>query len=56
MLTTLDATSDSIFAEGIATEPEIAAARENLAAFTDDPATLISGPRLLQVWARKATG
>ena len=32
---------------------EIDAALASLAAFTDDPTTVVSGPRVFQVWSRR---
>jgi hypothetical protein len=40
-------------AEGIATPAEVDAALDSLARFTADPTTLITGPRIYQVWARR---
>jgi SAM-dependent methyltransferase len=52
-LLTLQATADSILAEDLATEDEVAAALSSLAAYTDDPRTLITTPWVFQVWAQK---
>jgi ubiquinone/menaquinone biosynthesis C-methylase UbiE len=52
-LLTLRATEDSVLAEDLATEDEIAAALSSLAAYTDDPRTLITTPWVFQVWAQK---
>jgi len=52
-LSTLDATADAIVAERLASEAEITTALASLAAFTDDPRTLIGGPRVFQLWARR---
>lgn len=52
-LLTLRATADAIRAEGLATDDEIARAEVSLAAFTEDPETLITTPWVFQVWARK---
>jgi len=51
--TTLDATADAIISEGIATKDQITAALESLRRFTDDPSTLICGPRVFQLWSRR---
>ncbi len=51
--TTVAATADVIVSEGVASSDEVQAALASLAAFTEDPGTLISGPRLFQVWARR---
>ena len=50
---TLDATADAIVAAELASEEEIAAAVRSLAMFADDPTTVMGGPRVFQVWARK---
>ncbi|MGO8951635.1 MAG: class I SAM-dependent methyltransferase, partial [Ktedonobacterales bacterium] len=51
-LSTLEATAAAILAEGIASEDELNAALESLAAFTADPRSLIAGPRIFQLWWR----
>jgi len=38
---------------GLATAGEVAAAIADLAAFAADPQSVIGGPRIFQVWARK---
>jgi ubiquinone/menaquinone biosynthesis C-methylase UbiE len=53
VLTTLEAIAAGLEAEGLASQDEIDAALTSLAAFTDDPETVIGGPRTHQVWARK---
>jgi hypothetical protein len=50
---TLEAIADAITGAGLATEAEVAAAIADLAAFAADPQTLLSGPRVFQVWARR---
>ena len=50
---TLDATTEAILAEGLATKDEVTAALASLQEFTTDPRTLISGPRIFQLWARR---
>jgi ubiquinone/menaquinone biosynthesis C-methylase UbiE len=50
---TLAATADAILAEGLATADELAGALSSLRAFTDDPHTLICGPRVFQLWSRR---
>jgi ubiquinone/menaquinone biosynthesis C-methylase UbiE len=50
---TLAATADAILGEGIASEEELNAALADLAAATEDPATMIGEPRTFQVWARR---
>jgi len=51
---TLEATADAIIAEGLTTADELAGALSSLRAFTDDPRTLICGPRVFQLWCRRA--
>ena len=53
---TLDATRDAIVGEHVASADEVDAALADLAGFTADPTTLISGPRVFQVWTRRAPG
>jgi ubiquinone/menaquinone biosynthesis C-methylase UbiE len=55
-LLTLEAIADSILSAGLATAGEVTAAIEDLRAFTTDPDTLISDPRIFQLWARRGTG
>jgi hypothetical protein len=50
---TLDATQEAIVAEGLASADEVAAALADLRRFTDDPTTLISGPRIFQLWVER---
>jgi hypothetical protein len=51
---TLDATSEAILAEGVATSGELAAALASLRQFTDDDTTLIARPRVFQLWSARA--
>lgn len=51
---TLDATSEAILAEGVATSGELAAALASLRQFTDDETTLIARPRVFQLWSARA--
>ena len=53
LVSTLEAGADAIVRAGLATELEVAAAVAGLAAFAADPETVIGGPRIFQVWARK---
>ena len=53
-LMTVEATADAIREAGLASEDEIRAAVESLTRFTDDPTTLVGGPRIFQVWARRS--
>ena len=50
---TLDATQEAIVAEGVASTDEVAAALADLRRFTDDPATVLSGPRVFQLWVER---
>ena len=50
---TLDATAEAIISERLATEDQITAALASLRQFSDDPHTLICGPRVFQLWARR---
>ena len=50
---TLDATSEAILAEGVATSDELAAALASLRQFTDDDTTLIARPRVFQLWSAR---
>jgi hypothetical protein len=52
-LLTLYAIADAIVSSGLAAAAEVTAAIENLRAFTTDPDTLISDPRIFQVWAHR---
>lgn len=52
-LSTLDTTADAVRAADLATADEIAAARQQLVTLTNDPHSLIVGPRIFQVWARR---
>jgi SAM-dependent methyltransferase len=52
-LLTLQSISESIVAAGLASAAEVEAAIEDLGAFIAAPDTILSGPRVLQVWARK---
>ena len=55
-LLTLQATAEAIVSAALASAGEVTAAIEDLAAFTAAPDTVISGPRILQVWARRPAG
>ena len=52
-LSTLDATTEAILSEGIASEAELRDALVSLARFTNEPQTLIVGPRIFQLWAKR---
>ncbi|MFZ0830175.1 MAG: methyltransferase domain-containing protein [Thermoplasmata archaeon] len=49
----LQATQEAILSAGLAKRGEFDAALESLAKFCADPATLVSGPRMFQVWSRR---
>jgi SAM-dependent methyltransferase len=51
---TLAATADAVVAEGLASRDQVGAALASLRQFTDDPATIICGPRVFQLWSRRA--
>jgi SAM-dependent methyltransferase len=50
---TLEASTEAILSEGLASEDEVTAALTTLQCFTADPQTLISGPRIFQLWAKR---
>jgi ubiquinone/menaquinone biosynthesis C-methylase UbiE len=50
---TLDATSEAILSEGVATSSELTAALASLRQFTDDDTTLIARPRVFQLWSAR---
>jgi ubiquinone/menaquinone biosynthesis C-methylase UbiE len=52
-LLTLAASRDAILDAGVASGAEVDAALEKLAELTNDPRSLISGPRIFQVWSRR---
>jgi ubiquinone/menaquinone biosynthesis C-methylase UbiE len=52
-LTTLEASAGAIVADGVATDDEVAAALTTLGEYTTDTQTLISGPRVFQLWSRR---
>jgi hypothetical protein len=49
----LRGTAESLVSAGLASAEEVAAAIEDLAAFTAAPDTVASGARIFQVWARR---
>jgi hypothetical protein len=53
---TLEATADAIVSERVASKNDVARALANLKRFTKNPRTLVCGPRVFQVWARRRTG
>jgi hypothetical protein len=50
---TLEASTEAILAERIASEAEVTAALTTLQHFTADPRTVICGPRIFQIWSRR---
>jgi SAM-dependent methyltransferase len=50
---TLEATAEAIMSHGLASQDEVVAALTDLEHFTADPQTLISGPRIFQLWSRR---
>ena len=52
--TTLDATADLIVERSIASRDEVEAALLDLERITNDPGCLITGPRIFQLWCRRA--
>jgi hypothetical protein len=53
-LSTLVNIADAVLAEELATSAEIDAALAALNRYTEDPRSLVSGPRIFQVWGRRA--
>jgi hypothetical protein len=49
---TLEATAEPIAAESIATRDEVQRELDGIWSFTNDPASLIVGPRIFQLWVR----
>jgi len=52
-LSTLEASGEAILDAGVASRKELDDAVVRLKEFTDDPRSLISGPRIFQLWARR---
>jgi SAM-dependent methyltransferase len=52
---TLEASADAIVTEGVASQDDVTAALMTLQQFTADPQTLISGPRIFQLWSPRVT-
>ena len=50
---TLEASTDAIVSEGIATKDEVMRALATLERFSADPRTLICGPRVFQLWSKR---
>lgn len=50
---TLNTTQAAIVGAGVASADEVAAALADLRRFTDDPTTLITGPRIFQLWVER---
>jgi hypothetical protein len=55
-VSTLEATAEAILAEGLATDDELREALTSLSAYAADPTSLLSEPRVFQVWSRRAVG
>ncbi len=55
-LLTLTSIIDRLLAEKLATEAELQSILADLTRFTDDPRTLLSLPRVFQVWGRREAG
>ena len=53
-LTTLEATADLVVAESIAGRDEVEAALRDLKRLAEDRETLLLGPRIFQLWCRRA--
>jgi ubiquinone/menaquinone biosynthesis C-methylase UbiE len=51
---TIEATAEAIVEAGIASADQIAAALADLSAFAADPDTVVSSPRHVQAWSRRA--
>jgi ubiquinone/menaquinone biosynthesis C-methylase UbiE len=52
-LSTLEAIADAALAERLATVNEMREAVTSLAAFIEDPTTMVASPRIFQVWRRR---
>jgi ubiquinone/menaquinone biosynthesis C-methylase UbiE len=50
----MEKTRAAVLAAGVASADEYDAAHTELKAFTDDPATLVASPRIIQAWGRRA--
>jgi hypothetical protein len=50
---TLEACTEAILSERLASNDEVTAALTTLQNFTADPQTLICGPRIFQLWSRR---
>jgi len=50
---TLEASTEAIVSEHLASNDEVTAALASLQHFTEDPQTLICGPRIFQLWSRR---
>ena len=53
---TLEASREAIIAAGLAKPAELNSALADLEQFSEDPRSLVSGPRMFQAWARRPTG
>jgi ubiquinone/menaquinone biosynthesis C-methylase UbiE len=52
-LLSVEAIAHELVAEGLASEAEVRSTIAALAAYTEDPRTVLGSPRVFQVWARK---
>jgi hypothetical protein len=50
---TLEASTEAIVSEGVASKDQVTEALTDLRRFTEDPQTLICGPRVFQLWSRR---
>jgi SAM-dependent methyltransferase len=50
---TLEASAEAIVSERVASQEDVTAALITLQHFTEDPQTLICGPRIFQLWSRR---
>jgi hypothetical protein len=53
MLSTLMNIADAVLAESVTTAAELQATITDLAALTEEPASILACPRIFQVWGRK---
>lgn len=50
---TLEASTEAIVSEGVASKDQVTEALIDLRRFTEDPQTLVCGPRVFQLWSRR---
>ena len=53
MLSTLTNIADAVVSEGLASAAELEETVRQLRSYTDDPHSLVSRPRVFQVWGRR---